>query len=80
MAQAIDCAPASSSRVISGPLVNIGASFTGITIMSNDSVALSSIPPFVVPPSSFNFIVIVAVPFSLGAEVKVNVPSLAMAG
>ena len=63
------CAPASSSTVWSGPLVNDGASLTAVTVIVKVWMALVSSPPLAVPPLSWTSSVIVATPLASGALV-----------
>ena len=63
------CAPASSRTVWSAPLVKLGASLTGVTVIVNVCGARVSTPPLAVPPLSLSVSVIVAVPMAFGAGV-----------
>ncbi len=63
------CAPASSFTVWSGPLVKLGASLTGVTVMVKLCAVEVSTPPLAVPPLSCSTSVIVAVPLALAAGV-----------
>ncbi len=56
-----------SSSMVAESLFATGSSLSGLTVMVKDWVALSSAPPFAVPPSSWIFSVIVAVPFLFAA-------------
>ena len=57
-----------------------GTSFTAVTVITNDWVALVSTPPFATPPSSDTANVIVAAPFASAAGVYVNSPDGDTAG
>ena len=61
-------------------MVKTGGSLTGVTVIVNAWAALASVPPFAVPPLSFNCTETDAVPFALGAVVKVSVPADETAG
>src|SRR5258708_2225690 len=74
------CGPASSRTVSSGPLLKLGGSLTGVTLMTNVCAALVSMPPLAVPPLSCSFTVTVAVPLALGAAVKLRVPDGVIVG
>ena len=63
------CGPASSSTVWFGPLVKLGASFTGVTVMVKVCAALPLVPPLAEPPVSCNCTVTMAVPLELAAGV-----------
>src|SRR5690349_4026581 len=58
-----------SSRLVTLPAVNAGASFTGSTVSAKVTGALWSTPPFDVPPSSCATTLTVATPFAFGAGV-----------
>src|SRR5262245_2980210 len=64
-----DWAPAFFCTERSDPLVNVGASFTDVTVMVNVFGAQESAPPFAVPPSSWIRTVTVADPLTLAAVV-----------
>jgi hypothetical protein len=49
--------------------VKLGASFTGSTVIVNDTGALVSLPPFAVPPSSCAVTLTVAAPLASAAGV-----------
>ena len=53
----------------SGPLVNDGTSLTGVTVIVNVWIALSSSPPLPVPPSSVSLTLTVEVPLASAAGV-----------
>src|SRR4029077_17021013 len=55
--------------------VTTGGSFTAVIVMSNVCVALTSTPPFAVPPLSVILSVIVAVPFWFAADVNESTPA-----
>src|SRR3954466_11817469 len=74
------CVPALLLTVWSAPLVNDGASFTGVTKMVKVCEAEVSTPPKNVPPLSFKAIVITDEPFAFAAGVKVKVPLALTAG
>jgi len=63
------CAPAFSVTVWLGPMVKLGASLTGFTVMVKFCGALVSLPPLAVPPSSDSVTVMVALPLALAAGV-----------
>ena len=62
-------APALSFAETSGPFVNDGASFTGVTLMVNVCGADVSLPPFAMPPLSCAVTVTVALPKASAAGV-----------
>ena len=64
-----DCGPASSGAWTSMPLVNDGASLTAVTVTWSAWVALASVPPLAVPPSSVMRTWTVAVPLASAAGV-----------
>jgi hypothetical protein len=80
VAEAALYAPESSFTVTFAPLVKLGASFTGVTVIAKVCGALVSDPPFAVPPLSLNVRVIVALPFAFAAGVYVSVPLALTAG
>ena len=63
------CGPASSLTVWLAPPRNVGASFTGRTVIENVCAAELFTPPLAVPPLSASTTVTVAVPKALGAGV-----------
>src|SRR5215208_3361063 len=67
------CAPASSSLVWSAPLVKLGASLTGLTVIVNVCFLVST-APFAVPPLSLTQTVMIAVPDWFAAGVNVSEP------
>ncbi len=69
------CVPVSWMTVWSGPLVNDGASLTGLTVMVNVCVPLVSVPPLAVPPSSCSVTDTVAVPNAFAARGVGQIPS-----
>ena len=69
-----NCAPASSATVSSAPLVKLGASLTGVSVIVKFCVAEVSKPPFAVPPLSWRRSVRLAEPFAFGAVVKLSAP------
>src|ERR1044072_50507 len=73
-------APASSFTVWFAPLVKLGASFTGFTVIVKVWMALVSTPPLAVPPSSWIWTETVAEPLALAAGVKESVPLAPTAG
>ncbi len=77
---AILAAPESSATVWLPPLVNDGASFTADTVIVKVWVALVSIPPLLVPPSSWIETVTIADPDRFAAGVKVRTPAALTAG
>ena len=66
--------------VRSAPLVNDGASFTGVTVIMKVWAAEVSTPPFAVPPLSLITMVMLADPFAFAAGVYVSVPVELTAG
>ena len=69
-----DWAPASSSTVLSGPLLKDGTSLTAVTSMVKVWAGERSTPPLAVPPLSFSRRVIVAEPLASAAGVKLRSP------
>ena len=63
------CAPASSFTVSSAPLVKLGASLTGVTVIVNVWTRCVSTPPLAVPPLSWICTLTVAEPLALAAGV-----------
>ncbi len=76
----IVCGPASSAAVLLAMRLNVGASFTGVTVIVNVCAGLVSTPPLAVPPLSVSLSVIVADPFAFGAGVNVRAPLALTAG
>ena len=63
-----------SSTVSSTPTVNVGASFTAVTVIVIVCGTLVSSPPFATPPLSWSLTETVAVPLALAAGVYVRSP------
>src|SRR5438105_11139973 len=68
----IDFKPQSSRTVWSAPLLKLGRSLTGVTVMVKVCAALVSTPPLAVPPSSRISTVTVAMHLALASGVYVR--------
>ena len=55
--------------------MKLGASLTGVTVITNVCAGEMSTPPLAVPPSSLSVSVIVAVPLALAPGVNVKAPA-----
>jgi hypothetical protein len=60
--------------------VGAGGSLTGVTVIGKVTSAEVSCPSFAVPPSSLSTTVMLALPLTLAAGVKLSVPSEAIWG
>src|SRR4051812_49286057 len=77
--RAIFCVPRFFEAAWSLPLVNVGASLTGFTVIVKVCNDVSA-PRLAVPPLSFRRTATVAVPYALPAGVNVRVPFGEIAG